>query len=358
MARGLDIGTQFIVASGPGAEEEVEFDFERDAYLEVERNDLFDQLLETQDIPFIAGEQVGLGENQVVLVGDTAFKLANAHRKDTKRPLRHGLISPKAVATARPLVSAIIRQLLGPPAQDGEQLVFSVPAAPLDMDMNVDFHRDVLQAILSNLEWDGGSYDVHPIVEGSSVVFSCLGSNQFTGWGISWGAGMTNFSLSYMGTDVLSFSVARGGDWIDETAAKSVGENASYMCDVKERDESFSVQGTSEEAEVFALQSAYRSLIRYVVKNWHQYIASNESDLPRVEDPLPVVISGGTTMVDGFRDVLSSEVSAVDWPLPMGDVTLAGEPFFTVSNGCYISARLRERKVSGNTAPSAQTTME
>lgn len=358
MARGLDIGTQFIVASGPGESDEVEFSFERDAYLEVERNDLFDQLLETQDIPFIPGEQVGLSDSQVVLVGDTAFKLANAHRKDTKRPLQHGLISPKAVATARPLVSAIIRQLLGPPKHDGEQLVFSVPAAPLDMDINVDFHRDVLQAILSQMEWDGKSYDVNPIVEGSSVVFSALGTNQFTGWGISWGAGMTNFSLSYMGTDVLSFSVARGGDWVDETAAKSVGENASYMCDVKESSDSFSAIGSSDDAEVFALQSAYRSLVRYVVNNWSDKMIADESQLPRVEDPLPVVVSGGTTMVDGFLKILSGEVGSKDWPLPMGEVMVADNPFFTVSNGCYISARLRERKVSGNSAPSAQTTME
>jgi hypothetical protein len=357
MARGLDIGTQFIVASAAHGDE-VSYTFERDAYLEVTRNDLFDQLLSAQQIPYIEGAQVGLSSEQVVLVGDTAFQMANAHRKDTKRPLRHGLISPNAVATARPLVSAIIRQLLGPPAQDKEQLVFSVPAPPLDMDVNVDFHRDVLQVILSQMRWDGNGYEVNPIMEGASVVFSTLGASQFTGWGISWGAGMTNFSLSYMGTDVLSFSVARGGDWVDETAAKSIGENASYMCDVKEKNSNFSVAGSSDEAELFALQSAYRSLIRYVVKHWHERVNADPSKLPRVGAPLPVVVSGGTTMVRGFVDVLTAEVAAKDWALPMGEVTLADDPFFTVSNGCYISARLRERKVSGSVAPSAQTTME
>jgi hypothetical protein len=357
MARGLDIGTQFIVASRSDGDS-VFYDYERDAYLEVQRNDLFDQLLESQQIPYIDGRNVGLRDGRVVLVGNTAFKLANAHRTDTKRPLRHGLISPKAVAIARPLVSAIIRQLLGPPAYDGEQLVFSIPANPLDMEMNVDFHRDVLQSILSQLNWDGLRYEVSPIAEGSSVVFSSLGDNQFTGWGISWGAGMTNFSLSYMGTDLMGFSVARGGDWIDETAARNLGENASYMCDVKESKQNFDLRESSDDPEDFSIRSSYRSLIRYVVGLWHSKVTSEQVKLPRVDGALPVVVSGGTSMVKGFMDVLNEEIMLRDWPLAMLPVVGAGEPFFAVAHGCYISARLRERKVSGSSAPSAQTTME
>ena len=47
--------------------------------------------------------------------------------------------------------------------------------------------------------------------------------NQLTGVAISMGAGMCNIAVMYQGMTALSFSVSRGGDWIDECVATDTG---------------------------------------------------------------------------------------------------------------------------------------
>jgi len=69
-----------------------------------------------------------------------------------------------------------------------------------------------------------------------SVIYSELADNNFTGLGISFGAGMTNVCLSYYAVPVMKFSVARGGDWVDEQAAARRAPPVDKVTSIKEDD--------------------------------------------------------------------------------------------------------------------------
>ena len=52
------------------------------------------------------------------------------------------------------------------------------------------------------------------------LAYEGLVDNDLTGIAISMGAGMCNVCVMYQGMSSLSFSVARGGDWIDDECSK------------------------------------------------------------------------------------------------------------------------------------------
>ena len=67
---------------------------------------------------------------------------------------------------------------------------------------------------------DGYGYDVKVIEEAVAIGYEGLVDNNLTGIAISMGAGMCNIAVMYAGMSALSFSVARGGDWIDINSCK------------------------------------------------------------------------------------------------------------------------------------------
>ena len=53
--------------------------------------------------------------------------------------------------------------------------------------------------------------------------------DSFTGMGISAGGGMCNVCLAYLSVPLVSFSINKGGDYIDDATASVPGE--TYDCD-------------------------------------------------------------------------------------------------------------------------------
>jgi MreB/Mbl protein. len=131
--------------------------------------------------------------------------------------MKQGIISPDEKESI-PMIKVIIERVLGKPEKDGEIVYISVPASPVDSKVNVLYHSKTVEALAKRF-----GYQTHLIDEGLAVVFSELGDFNFTGIGISVGAGMTNITVAYLATPVVSFSIARGGDWIDEQVSSATG---------------------------------------------------------------------------------------------------------------------------------------
>ena len=55
-------------------------------------------------------------------------------------------------------------------------------------------------------------YDVRAINEGLAVVLAELVANDFTGVGISFGGGMCNVCLAYLGLPAVTFSTTRASN--------------------------------------------------------------------------------------------------------------------------------------------------
>ncbi|MFB6295691.1 MAG: hypothetical protein ABEH66_02475, partial [Halobacteriales archaeon] len=210
MAKGLDVGTMNILSARQEGSETV-FVQQRNSFVELDYSDMAEQMLSRSEVLHIRKD------DQVYIVGDDALNFANIFNTETRRPMQHGILSSDE-QSAIPMIKLIIEQVVGEPDRPDERLFFSTPADPIDSELSTLYHQKTLESILA----DEG-YDPEPINEGMAVIYSELADNDFTGLGISFGAGMTNVCLAYYAVPVMRFSIARGGDWIDEQAAQATG---------------------------------------------------------------------------------------------------------------------------------------
>ena len=74
-------------------------------------------------------------------------------------------------------------------------------------------------------------YQVKSINEGLAVIYSELESTNYTGIGISCGGGLCNVCVAYLSVPVMSFSIPKAGDYIDNSAAvddRRAGQSRSH----------------------------------------------------------------------------------------------------------------------------------
>ncbi|MFB6211928.1 MAG: hypothetical protein ABEI76_10355 [Halobacteriales archaeon] len=326
MAKGLDVGTMNILSARQEGDETV-FVQQRNSFVELDYSDMAEQMLSRSEVLHIRKG------DQVYVVGDDALNFANIFNKETRRPMQHGILSSDE-QSAIPMIKLIIEQVVGSPNRPNERLFFSSPADPIDSDLSTLYHQKTLESILGDM-----GYNPEPINEGMAVIYSELADNNFTGLGISFGAGMTNVCLSYYAVPVMTFSIARGGDWIDEQAAQATGTPVDKVTSIKEDD--FALDFTTDVGGVEgALSIYYDNLLDYVLEN-----IQNEVDEEDVEEGLdvPVVVTGGTASPDGFGALFEERLEEARIPFSISGVTRAEEPLYSVARGALVAARSEEQ---------------
>lgn len=328
MAKGLDVGTMNLICAEREGEDIV-FTRQRNAFLEVESSELTTAMLDNAEVLYIEKD------GKVFVLGEDAFKFATIFGKETRRPMKHGIISPME-KDAIPMIRLMVERVLGEPAYRDEVLTISSPADPIDMNMNTLYHRKMIEALTKGLK-----YETQVIDEGLAVVYSELSDHNFTGLGISFGAGLTNVTLSYLATPVMSFSIGRGGDWIDEQVAITTGLPKDHACATKEKG---FVLGSDVEfgSPDGALTIYYDALMTYVIKNLNMKLA--EITPPNAK--FPVAIAGGTTRPSGFLKMFEKKLREAKLQIDISDVKLAKEPLHSVSRGCLIAAKTQEGDIA------------
>ena len=151
---------------------------------------------------------------------------------------------------------------------------------------------------------------------------------------ISFGAGMVNASLTYMGQPSIEFSVSRSGDWIDENAAMAIGERTAKMTAVKEK--GFDILKPKDRFEE-SLSIFYKNFITYVVKNFEKKL-SQTNDVPEFPEPITVILAGGTSLAGSFDVVFKEELEKIKLPFKIKEVRFAEDRMFAVAKGCLYSA--------------------
>jgi len=338
--RGLDVGTSNIVGSARKDDGGSLFNIQRNAFLDV-RSDVF-----TQKMLMKLGVDHFVHEGKGFVIGDPAFELANIFEKSTRRPMKDGMISPTE-PDALLVERLVISQVLGKPQSEGEICAFSIPADPIDAERNVVYHSGAIETILRGL-----GYTPKPVLEGHSVVFGELGEEDYTGIGISCGAGMFNICIAYKSLPALVFSTSRGGDWIDNNVAHALGLPTSQVCAIKES--GVDLNRPRDRVEE-AICIYYRNLIHYSLETIRQRFETAQN-MPVFQKPISVVCSGGTSMVKGFIDVFRGEFKTIDFPIEVREIRLARDPLRTVAFGC-LEAALEETRARGG-APSPMNTVE
>ena len=112
MAKGIDIGTCFLVGATPTDSSglaDVSIRSIRDAFLDVENEAATKNMLKMSKVPYIEKGDM------LYIVGDPALRIANMLKKEVRRPLSKGVIAAGEKDWLRSGIS-IISTSLSPPA--------------------------------------------------------------------------------------------------------------------------------------------------------------------------------------------------------------------------------------------------
>ncbi len=327
--KGIDIGTTFIKCAYKEGDKTA-FKSQRNAFFEIEHTDFTKNILNKSEVKYV------VKDGKLYVVGDEALQFANMFNRETRRPLSRGVIS-STEKEALSMIELLIKSVIGRPDYEGEIAYFSIPGEPIDADFNVIYHENVLYGFLKTL-----GYTPKSINEAHAVVLGELSKEDFTGIGLSFGGGMVNACLSFMSVPVFKFSVAKSGDWIDQQVALAINETASRVVSFKESSFDLNRQEGASKIES-ALSIYYNHLIEYVIENIKQEI-SRQKRLPQIDKPIPIILSGGTSLPRGFAERFKKLLLKSKFPLEVGEVKMALQPLRSVAKGALVAASADELK--------------
>lgn len=322
---GVDLGTMNLVSARQLNDGKVVTRRVRDAFIDLD--------VEAKKTLRLANVNYLEKGGQLLVLGDAALTMANLFKREVRRPLSRGVISAGEL-DAQEILSLLIFQIVREPQVEGEHLYYSVPAAPVDdADQDITYHQEVFRQILAEHR-----YTPHPTNEAMALVYSQCAGDNFSGLAASFGSGMCNVALAYQTLMGMSFSVARGGDWIDAHAAKAVGLAPAKICAIKEKGVDLQ-KPQGREAQAIALY--IRALIRYCLD--HTIIQFNRVrgsiDLP---EPVPFILSGGTSRAKGFLEVFREEFEEAKakkgFPIEISEIRVARDPMTAVAEGLLVLA--------------------
>ncbi len=323
----LDAGTMnFVSARQPVSEDALHISKIRDAFLDlpVEHKKML-KISQTSFIEF---------DGKLIVIGDEALTTANLFNREARRPMSGGIITPGEI-DAQGIMSIMMKRLLGEPQCANEKCFYSVPAPAVDVvGSDITYHSTILKKILTEL-----GYAAHPANEAQAVIFSECSKENFSGLGISYGSGMTNVCLGYNAMSALEFSVGRGGDWIDSSAARAVNATAAKMCALKESGIDISKPASSHEEEAIGL--FIQTLIDYSIDNIIRQFSKARNDL-LIPKPIPIIVSGGTSLAKGFLDKFKErfQVYRDKFPIQISNIRAAEDPMNAVATGLLLLAQM------------------
>ena len=319
----IDVGTMNIVHAKQSGES-AEISTIRNCYLPLEKEQV--TMAELSNIDFVESD------DSIFIIGNDAFNFSNIFGKAVKRPMAKGLISPDEIDSLDVLV-LMLEKLCGK-TTDGK-CIYSVPAPSIDAQNNVTYHEGVFKRIFTDLGYYAESFN-----EAMAIIYSQCQEDQFTGLAFSFGAGMVNVCLAYKSVPVVSFSVARSGDWIDEQTAMSLGTVPNRITAIKERNTDLAnfLTGSKKERRIReAIVYYYREVIRYSLDQIKNKLVQSTDNLEMPES-ISVVISGGTSRATGFLTLFKEVLGEYDFPFEIKDVRQAEDPLTAVAEGLLIKA--------------------
>ncbi len=325
-AIGLDVGTSRIVAASK-ANDDFQYKSQLNAFVEVPWSKMTEASLKREGVPYVvSGENTG---KLIIVPGNESSRFADLLQTESRRPMNRGVLNPSEPQNAA-MLKQLIENLTEGERRQGLPVYYSVPAAPLGAEENLTYHDASIAQILRELDCEPT-----PINEGLAVVFSELEETNYSGIGISFGGGLVNVCLSYLAVPVLSFSVGKGGDYIDSSAAAITGELTTRIRLAKE--ESFQINGHYADKLHQVLNVYYDEVIRATVNGLKEAF-SNSRNIPKMGKPIPMVLSGGTAMPKGFRDRFEKLLKESEFPLPLSEIRMAETPLNSTAKGALVAA--------------------
>jgi hypothetical protein len=321
-ALGLDVGTSRIVVARTG-DKKYRYEAQLNAFITLPYSKLAESLLQREEV---FHEVQG---SDLVVAGNDAQRFAEIFHVETRRPMVNGVLNPQEPHSLS-VVRRIITRLIGKAASEGQKIFFSVPAPVANREEGLTYHEASIHQILTDL-----GYNASPIGEGLAVVFGELAGSNYTGIGISCGSGLCNVCLAVLSVPVISFSVPKAGDFIDNKASLVTGELATRLRVQKEQ--TFHLNGLSGDRVQNALNVYYAEMIENLADTLRSTISSTQR-LPKLDKSVPLVLSGGTAMPPGFLERFEATLRAKEFPLRLSDVRMSADPLNSTARGALMAA--------------------
>jgi hypothetical protein len=319
---GLDIGTSHIVAAR-NFEQNFQYERQLNAFVSLPYTKLAENLMAKEHINH------AVQGKEILVFGNEAEQFAELFHVEARRPMTDGILNP-GEADGLLVIRQIITRLLGRAKKPGQPIYFSVPAPAMGVtDDRFTFHETTLRECLRDM-----GYEPKSISEGLAVVYGELGDSNFTGIGVSCGGGMCNVCLAYLSVPVISFSVPKGGDYIDASSATAIKDLATSVRVEKEK--GFRFNGFFENKVYHALSVYYDDVIQSLVKSMRDAF-TNAAHLPKLKQAVPLVLSGGTAMPPGFQERFEKALRASDFPIELSEIRTAADPLHSTAKGTLVA---------------------
>ncbi|HZH89535.1 MAG TPA: cell division protein FtsA [Pyrinomonadaceae bacterium] len=321
-AVGLDIGTSRIVMADGSAQKDTSTQL--NAFVAVPSSEMAENVLKHKNMVYERN-----CKNLYVYGNDSNF-FASFLNVDARRPMRDGLLNAQEEMSNH-IMQLIIQRLL-PRGRGKEMLYFSVPGKGEGVNGKLVYHEAMLRNFLQSL-----GYNARSINEGQAVVFSELQDENFTGIGISFGGGMCNVSVSFMSMPMITFSIPKGGDYIDRNVTEVLGEANTTKVRI-EKEENLDLSRQPKGDLERALHIYYEDLMQSLIERLRAEFRAS-SQLPKIDRPMPIVLAGGTAKPAGFLQKFEGMLrSGGEFPIEISDVRMAKDPLTATAHGCYIAA--------------------
>ncbi|MDX2034528.1 MAG: cell division protein FtsA [Blastocatellia bacterium] len=317
---GLDVGTSRIVmAGGPNGHKA---QTQLNAFVGVPYSKMTEAILQQNKMVYHRNGK------ELFVFGSDSERFASFFNAVPRRPMQLGVLNPQE-PMGQQIIQAIIESIV-PQARKNELLCFSVPGKGEGADSNLVYHEAILKSFLQSM-----GYEAKAVNEGLAVVFAELQNENFTGIGISCGGGMCNVCVAFLSVPMLTFSIPMAGDYIDTSVSNVVDEPITRVRLIKE--ESLDLSRQPKDKITSALHIYYEEVITSLVSKLREEF-ENSRQLPKLDRPMPIVISGGTAKPKGFLQKFEAAVKSGGFPVQISDVRLATDPLTATARGCYIAA--------------------
>ena len=332
MSIGVDVGTYNMVVCRRGKDNNFIYKREVNAFIEMPIDNRFVfNMMKQAGVPLIERPEAGIA----YALGEAAVNIAyTMNQIELKRPMKDGCLNPKE-KNAQQIMSLMIHGLVEK-SEENEVLYYGIPANAINFETDSDYHDHVLQAIFKAFEDDKGHKVIpNPINEGLALIYAELKEKNYTGIGISFGAGMVNLCYAMFGAPVKNcqFSIVNSGDWIDKQSARATGETPAFINKAKT---DLDLTKGQESLVLRAIKAQYEIMMQKTITEIKKGV---EVGKPRNPDhPIDIVIAGGASLPNGFDKVFGEMISKAHMPFEVGQIIRPADPLYSVARGCLLAA--------------------
>lgn len=335
----VDAGTMFFQVAENDSSGKLKLKEIRNAFVELDASEDIEQILSQNDWQYVSD-----GKHYYV-IGEDSMRVARMFpgKVELRRPMQGGVLN-KGEDKKMLVMAKMIESSIGKAPDDYSLVCTCISSDPVDDAQDNLFHRARLEGMFKRLGWNIKVIEEgHAVIlaENPSIVDAEGKKVPFSGIGISFGAGKVNCVLSYRGLSVVGMSAARSGDWIDKQVSEQTGVPLAQVTSIKENKLDFN-NIDYEDDVVFALNAYYANMIEYVFMNFAKKFSQEKSEF---EAPLDIVIAGGTSMPNGFRDKVEIVVKKLDLPFQIKNIIQSEDPRNVVVKGLLIQAIISQKKI-------------